>query len=408
VYDVTFTASGGSGNYDVVDVATGFVLASGTGSPIQGTIVGSTSTSGFDAEIRDAADGTCVSTIFTLSTLDCSAPSACPASAKINEFHYDNIGTDINEFVEIALPAGADPTQIQVDLYNGNGGASYGSTVLAASDFVSTDGTLDYYVWNVSMQNGNDGIATSCIDGTQYEFITYEGAFMATDGPFAGVMGTDVGVSENNGTTLDTQSIMCDGAGVYMDSCTADAGAANDLTTCGMVVVNGCTDAAACNFDPTATADDGSCFSIGDTCDDMDPNTMNDVYTDCATCVGMAAAMCAVTIDSEVVSVCNDGGTPNDPADDTFTVTVTATVTNGSAMYTLSDGTATSAATTSGTAVVMGPYPADGATTVSFTATDSVDAACTAASAAASGPVNSCALPANCSPNVGTYPWNGQ
>jgi len=228
------------------------------------------------------------------------------------------------------------------------------------------------------MQNGNDGIATSCLDGTQYMFLTYEGAFMATSGPFNGVMGTDVGVDENNGTTQDTQSIMCDGMGGYQTNCTADAGSANNLASCGTTVVNGCTDMNACNYDPTATADDGSCFSVGDTCDDMDPNTTNDVYTDCSTCAGTAPAVCAITIDSEVVSACDNGGTPNDASDDTFTVTVTATVTNGSGMYTLSDGTTTSPAT------------------------------CTAASAAASGPVNSCDLPANCSPNVGTYPWNGQ
>jgi len=96
----------------------------------------------------------------------------CPASAKINEFHYDNAGGDLNEFVEIALPVGADPTQIQVDLYNGGNGLSYNNIILSSTEFVSTDGTLDYYVWNVVPQNGNDGIAVSCIDGTQFQFIT--------------------------------------------------------------------------------------------------------------------------------------------------------------------------------------------------------------------------------------------
>jgi len=46
----------------------------------------------------------------------------CPSYIKISEFHYDNTGTDVNEFVEIELPAGTDPTIIQIDLYNGSDG----------------------------------------------------------------------------------------------------------------------------------------------------------------------------------------------------------------------------------------------------------------------------------------------
>jgi len=157
----------------------------------------------------------------------------CPTDAVINEFHYDNTSTDINEFVEIALPVNADPTQIRVDLYNGSNGTSYNALVLSAADFVSTSGGFDYYVWYPeSIQNGNDGIAVSCLDGTLYQFITYEGAFMAADGPFANEMGIDIGVEET-GDMADTQSIMNDGAGNYIIYCTADAGSANDIASCG-------------------------------------------------------------------------------------------------------------------------------------------------------------------------------
>ncbi len=50
--------------------------------------------------------------------------------------------------------------------------------------------------------------------------------------------------------------------------------------------VSGCTDMNACNYDATATTDDGSCYLVGDVCDDGDPATSGDVYTDCATCAG--------------------------------------------------------------------------------------------------------------------------
>ena len=44
----------------------------------------------------------------------------------------------------------------------------------------------------------------------------------------------------------------------------------------GEVIVLGCTDQAACNFNMDANSDDGSCLWVGDTCDDGDSNTMND------------------------------------------------------------------------------------------------------------------------------------
>jgi len=231
-----------------------------------------------------------------------SGGGSCPASAKINEFHYDNVGGDLNTFIEIALPAGSDPTQIQVDLYNGSNGTSYNSIILSAGEFVSTDGTLDYYVWTgVDPQNGNDGIATSCIDGTQYMFITYEGAFMATDGPFAGAMGVDVGVSEDGGTTTDTQSIMCDGTGTYLTNCTADAGAANDLTTCGSITFDCPTEMV--NFGDSCTDSNGNPSTIGMDC----------TCTVVATC-DAAAGVLELPDGSTSMTICiNDG--IDEPAD---------------------------------------------------------------------------------------------
>ncbi len=44
----------------------------------------------------------------------------------------------------------------------------------------------------------------------------------------------------------------------------------------------GCTNASACNYDASATADDGSCILLGAPCDDGDAFTLGDVYTDCA------------------------------------------------------------------------------------------------------------------------------
>ena len=44
----------------------------------------------------------------------------------------------------------------------------------------------------------------------------------------------------------------------------------------------GCTDPDACNYDDTATIDDDSCLITGESCDDGDANTINDVIdADC-------------------------------------------------------------------------------------------------------------------------------
>ena len=54
-------------------------------------------------------------------------------------------------------------------------------------------------------------------------------------------------------------------------------------------MVPGCTDAGACNFSEDANADDGSCYSAGDACDDGDESTVFDVYTADCECAGVPA-----------------------------------------------------------------------------------------------------------------------
>jgi hypothetical protein len=48
-------------------------------------------------------------------------------------------------------------------------------------------------------------------------------------------------------------------------------------------------DATACNYNSAATVEDGSCYSVGDSCDDGDPNTVNDVYNAACICEGVVS-----------------------------------------------------------------------------------------------------------------------
>jgi Ca2+-binding RTX toxin-like protein len=115
----------------------------------------------------------------------------------INEFHYDNAGTDTGEFIEIAGAAGMDLSGWSLVLYNGNGGTAYATINLAGiiADQGGGFGTLSFDA--LGMQNGSpDGIAL-VHGGLVMEFISYEGAFLATDGPANGMFSTDVGFGED-------------------------------------------------------------------------------------------------------------------------------------------------------------------------------------------------------------------
>src|SRR5690349_17816210 len=62
-----------------------------------------------------------------------------------NEFHYDNTGNDLNEFIEIAVPDGTDISQMQVVLYNGANGQSYNTIALSLFTPHSVSGPFDLY-----------------------------------------------------------------------------------------------------------------------------------------------------------------------------------------------------------------------------------------------------------------------
>lgn len=55
------------------------------------------------------------------------------ASVFVNEVHYDNVGTDVGEAIEIAGPAGTDLAGWSIVLYNGTGGAAYATRALGGA-----------------------------------------------------------------------------------------------------------------------------------------------------------------------------------------------------------------------------------------------------------------------------------
>lgn len=132
----------------------------------------------------------------------------------INEFHYKNIGTDSGEFIEIAGPAGYDLNNCTIELYSGATGTNY--RTIALSGIIpnqSNDvGTLSFLP-NGSIQNGpEDGIAIVRA-GIVIQFLSYEGMFMAKNGPASGINSTDIGVKESKNTTSVGFSLQLNGTG---------------------------------------------------------------------------------------------------------------------------------------------------------------------------------------------------
>jgi len=124
------------------------------------------------------------------------------ASVFVNEIHYDNDGGDVNEGIEVAGPAGQDLSGWSMLLYNGNDGASYNTFNLSGTipDQQNGFGTLFFYTPGI--QNGPDGMALVDKGDSVLQFLSYEGPFLATEGPASGLTSTDIGVSEGAGTLV--------------------------------------------------------------------------------------------------------------------------------------------------------------------------------------------------------------
>lgn len=124
-----------------------------------------------------------------------------PADVFINEFSYDNAGADTGEFVEVVTGPGftGNPSDVVLLLYNGAGGATYGSSHTLSTftaGGVTSSGHRIYSKLIAGIQNGNpDGFAL-VVGGAVTRFISYGGSFTATSGAANGLASTNIGVSQ--------------------------------------------------------------------------------------------------------------------------------------------------------------------------------------------------------------------
>ena len=131
----------------------------------------------------------------------------------INEIHYDNVGADVGEFIEVAGPAGTDLSTYTLTLYNGSNSGNVSYNTLVLSGVIDNEGngvgavSFSYPVDGI--QNGApDAIALSKTGSTDVQFLSYEGAMAiaATNGPAQGLTAVDILVVEIStavGTSLE-------------------------------------------------------------------------------------------------------------------------------------------------------------------------------------------------------------
>ncbi|MPZ81587.1 MAG: ExeM/NucH family extracellular endonuclease [Actinophytocola sp.] len=142
---------------------------------------------------------TAIATVATLSGSTAAAEE--PTAPFLSEIHYDNVGTDTGEALEIEAPVGFDLSGWQLALYNGNGGAVYDTRTLSGT--VPEAGVVVATYPTDGIQNGSpDGVALVRPDGTVAEFLSYEGALTGAGGPANGTAATDIGVAEASGTPV--------------------------------------------------------------------------------------------------------------------------------------------------------------------------------------------------------------
>jgi DNA/RNA endonuclease G (NUC1)/PKD repeat protein len=157
------------------------------------------------------------------------APQPGFPDTRFSELHYDNVGVDAGEAIEIEGPAGMDVTGWTIVLYDGTNSTAYSTQTLSGT-IPATCGARGVIVVNYpsnGIQNGSpDGMALVDAGGRLVEFLSYEGTFTAVGGPANGVASTDIIAQEPSNTPVG-QSLQRDAFNHWSGPSTSSFGACN-------------------------------------------------------------------------------------------------------------------------------------------------------------------------------------
>ena len=124
------------------------------------------------------------------------------------------------------------------------------------------------------------------------DFVTsrfsFDGVIDATWGGSGNVV-TSLGDSFDDAYCIGLQidgKVVC--AGLTSQPGGNDMGVVRYQGDNGIIYVSGCMSTTACNFDPAANVDNGTCYFVGDPCDDGLLSTDNDAYNANCICEGVS------------------------------------------------------------------------------------------------------------------------
>lgn len=166
-------------------------------------------------------------------TVTVSAAPPVAGNVRISEIHYDDNSTDAGEAIEVEGDAGTVLDGWTLVLYNGNGGASYGTLNLSGTLASMCDGRGVAFVAGpaTGIQNGDpDGVALVAPGGQVVQFLSYEGTFAATNGPANGMTSVEIPSVREVGTEPDGLSLQRARDGVWFGPATQTFGECNAAT----------------------------------------------------------------------------------------------------------------------------------------------------------------------------------
>jgi endonuclease I len=169
-------------------------------------------------------------------------PVAASAEVFVNEIHYDNSGSDTGERIEVAATSGENLGSYRIYLYNGSTPSAatyYDNDLLPVGSTVACGGSVRIATLNYAangIQNGaNDGFALVNGSGQVVQFLSYEGAITASNGPAAGRTSANLPVSENESPANTSLQLGGTGSGyanfTWRASATQTFGACNSAQT---------------------------------------------------------------------------------------------------------------------------------------------------------------------------------
>jgi cytochrome b involved in lipid metabolism len=140
-----------------------------------------------------------------------------PVTAFISEMHYDNIGSDQDQMIEVAFSNHLDVSGYKVEFYRGKTGLAYNTESVQAFAIGASRNGLTFATRGVgSFQNGPDGVALIDEGDRIVEFISYGGLVTPLEGYAVGLTSVDIGVEQTGvdpiGWTLQKTGSGCLGS----------------------------------------------------------------------------------------------------------------------------------------------------------------------------------------------------